>query len=395
VARNPTGSGMKTITLKVNGETRQATLEPRTSLADFLREELLLTGTHLGCEHGVCGACTVNIDGAPARSCITYAVACDGTDITTIEGFDDDDVMAELRHGFTTEHALQCGFCTPGMLITARDIVDRLDTDDEKRIRVELSGNLCRCTGYVGIVGAIRGVIAGRKESADIREAPKPAPPLVAPLPAVTTPGSSGPHAVETLEAGGAMTELKQSFTINHPRNRVWMMFANLPKVATCMPGASLSGPPEDGHFVGRISIKLGPIHTDFAGEGDVELNANNFSGVLRGSGLDKNHSSRAHGEISYGLTEERVGSATRVDVLVAYALSGTLAQFTRGGIVEALAGQIVETFAANLETALESPEIGRSPPPNAAGELDMGSLVFSAVWRRIKLICSRIFSRS
>ena len=130
---------MKTITLKVNGEERQANVEPRTSLADFLREELLLTGTHIGCEHGVCGACTVNIDGAPARSCITYAVTCDESDIRTIEGFDDDSLMSELRQAFSTEHALQCGFCTPGMLITARDIVERLDEVDDERIRVELS----------------------------------------------------------------------------------------------------------------------------------------------------------------------------------------------------------------------------------------------------------------
>jgi carbon-monoxide dehydrogenase small subunit len=153
----------KPITLTVNGETVAADVVPRQHLADFLRENLHLTGTHLGCEHGVCGACTVMIDGAPARSCITLAVACDGAEIRTVESFDDDPVMAQLRAAFTAEHALQCGFCTPGMLATARDIVTRLPAAGEARIRRELSGNLCRCTGYVGIVRAIARVLKERR----------------------------------------------------------------------------------------------------------------------------------------------------------------------------------------------------------------------------------------
>jgi carbon-monoxide dehydrogenase small subunit len=154
---------MKDITLTINGVRVDARVAPRTSLADFLRDQQLLTGTHLGCEHGVCGACTLLMNGEPARSCIAYAVACDGADIRTIEGFDDDTVMAELRAAFTAEHALQCGYCTPGMVITARDIVLRLPDADERRIRIELSGNLCRCTGYLGIVRAIQRVIAAHR----------------------------------------------------------------------------------------------------------------------------------------------------------------------------------------------------------------------------------------
>ena len=154
---------MKRISINVNGKPVQADVEPRTHLADFLREQQLLTGTNLGCEHGVCGACTLEIDGAPARSCITYAVACDSASVRTIEGFNDDEVMAQLRDAFTAEHALQCGYCTPGMLITARDIVMRLPDADEARIRKELSGNLCRCTGYMGIVAAIKRVLAARR----------------------------------------------------------------------------------------------------------------------------------------------------------------------------------------------------------------------------------------
>ena len=137
-------------------------MTPRTHLADFLREQLLLTGTHIGCEHGICGACTVSIDGEIARSCITYAVACDGADVRTIEGFDDDPLMARLRQAFSAEHALQCGYCTPGMLVAARDLVRRKGGLSRAEIRTEMSGNLCRCTGYVGIVSAIESVMAER-----------------------------------------------------------------------------------------------------------------------------------------------------------------------------------------------------------------------------------------
>ena len=150
---------MKPIALTVNGAPVEASAQPRTHLADFLRERLRLTGTNLGCEHGVCGACTLMIDGAPARSCITLTLACDGADIRTIEGFDEDPLMDALRKAFSAEHALQCGYCTPGMLMTARDIVTRLPAADEARVREELSGNLCRCTGYVGIVRAILSVL--------------------------------------------------------------------------------------------------------------------------------------------------------------------------------------------------------------------------------------------
>ena len=151
------------IRMTVNGEAVALVAEARTHLADLLRGELLLTGTHTGCEHGVCGACTVELDAAPARSCIAHAGSCDGATVRTIEGFGGDAVMAALREAFAEEHALQCGYCTPGMLITARDIVVRLPGADAARVREELSGNLCRCTGYRGIVRAVMRVLEARR----------------------------------------------------------------------------------------------------------------------------------------------------------------------------------------------------------------------------------------
>jgi carbon-monoxide dehydrogenase small subunit len=148
---------MKTsISAVINGKPVQSSVEPRTSLADLLREELRLTATHLGCEQGVCGACTVLIDGQPARACITLAVGIDGSDIRTLEGLDQDPLMLVLKAAFHDKHGLQCGFCTPGMLISAWDLLRRKPHLGETEIRIAISGNLCRCTGYQGIVRSIQ-----------------------------------------------------------------------------------------------------------------------------------------------------------------------------------------------------------------------------------------------
>jgi carbon-monoxide dehydrogenase small subunit len=143
------------IRLHINGAAVDDDVPPRLSLADFLRERRNLTGTHLGCEHGVCGACTVLVDGEPARSCLMLAVACDEREVETIEGFAGDQVMEALRRNFHQHHALQCGYCTPGMLITARDLILRRRAASEREIRDGLAGNICRCTGYTNIVTAI------------------------------------------------------------------------------------------------------------------------------------------------------------------------------------------------------------------------------------------------
>jgi aerobic carbon-monoxide dehydrogenase small subunit len=143
------------IRMQINGATVADDVPPRMSVADFLRERRNLTGTHLGCEHGVCGACTVLLDGEPARSCLMLTAACDEREITTIEGFSGDRVTEVLRENFHRHHALQCGYCTPAMLITARDLILRQHAGSEREIREGLAGNICRCTGYTNIVTAI------------------------------------------------------------------------------------------------------------------------------------------------------------------------------------------------------------------------------------------------
>jgi carbon-monoxide dehydrogenase small subunit len=145
----------RTISLTVNGVQRSASVEPRWTLADFVREELRLTGTHLGCEHGVCGACTVMLDGSSVRSCLVLAVQADGASLLTVEGLAAADQLHPVQQAFWDAHALQCGFCTPGLLITAVEFLRENPDPSEEEIRVAISGNLCRCTGYVNVVRAI------------------------------------------------------------------------------------------------------------------------------------------------------------------------------------------------------------------------------------------------
>jgi carbon-monoxide dehydrogenase small subunit len=151
---------MISITLRVNGSERTVAVEPRRSLVDFLRYDLGLVGTHVGCEHGVCGACTVMLDGRTVRSCLLFAAQADGSEVTTIEGIGTDEALHPLQVAFQQHHALQCGFCTPGMILAALELLrDNADPSDEE-IRVGLSGNLCMCTGYVNIVRAVRAAVS-------------------------------------------------------------------------------------------------------------------------------------------------------------------------------------------------------------------------------------------
>ena len=159
---------MSTVDLRltVNGEAVAETVEPRTTLVDFLRDALGLTGSHVGCEHGVCGACTVRLDDVVVRGCLTLAVQCDGARVETIEGVSDAGTIADLQEAFRKRNALQCGFCTPAMLLTAQDLLSEGGVPSRDAIREHLSGNYCRCTGYHAIVDAVESVAQARAKGA-------------------------------------------------------------------------------------------------------------------------------------------------------------------------------------------------------------------------------------
>jgi carbon-monoxide dehydrogenase small subunit len=398
---------MTEIALSVNGRTITAAIEPRMHLADFLREHVGLTGTHLGCEHGICGACTLLVDDVPVRSCITYAVACDGAAVTTIEGLDDDEIARELRAAFSREHALQCGYCTPGMLVSARDTVIRLPRADEQDVRVAMSGNLCRCTGYVGIVRATLSVIEERR-ARGIAAAPDAGRRSLGP--AGSRPGKAGgpsqPRRIETtawpparrLEAAPIaimpagdfepQVTLTQSFVVHHPREHVWAFFARVDEVASCLPGASVTGG-DDHNVTGRMRLKVGPIAAEFEGAASIARDPATCSGVIRGSGRDRRSSSATQGMIRYRLAAEGA-DATRVEVAVGYALTGPLAQFGRSGLVQDIANRLTRTFAQNLEARLA----GRESSAPVGTELNAASLVLSVMTERIKAWWRRLLGR-
>lgn len=396
---------MTPITLTVNARAIKASVEPRTHLADFLRDGLDLTGTHLGCEHGVCGACTLLLDDMPARSCITYAISCDGARVTTIEGLDDDEITTELRAAFTREHALQCGYCTPGMLISARDLVLRLSVADERQIRIGLSGNLCRCTGYVGIVRAVSSVIDQRRKRG------------VLPLPgggrktlgpvgsgnaanASTSDIAGAPTAkVETQDKDNSATTIpdftpervfKENFTVAYPPGRVFDMFGDVLQVAACLPGASLTGIPTPERTEGVIRIKLGPISANFHGAARIERNPDNWSGRIVGIGNDRRSRSSTQGEIRYHLLPMERGAATRVELSIGYSLRGMLAQIAREGLVRDLAARLTADFARNLDRHLSGDQSDGSA--EHAKNLNAVSLLVGFLRTRARKVFQRVW---
>lgn len=380
---------MTSITLTLNGERTPLEVEPRTHLGDAIREQVRLTGTHLGCEHGVCGACTVLLDGVPVRSCITLAVACDGQEVRSIEGFEEDVAMAQLREAFTKEHGLQCGFCTPGMLIACRDIVLRLPDADEDRIRYELSGNICRCTGYVGIVKAVRSVLITRQTMGSVAPAAvKPAVVEVKPFtgftPAAPVAAQVATAAVSDTAREG-WTRFEENFVIRRSPQEVWDVLKDFPTVAAALPGAELIEH-SDAHVKGRMKVKLGPIAAAFAGSAQVERDDRALVGTVRGAGSDSGSGSRTKAEARYAVTPEGNGEA-KVTLTVEYNLQGPLAQFSRSGLAQDLGRRIVGEFASNLNA-----RVGGGAAVAAAAPLDAGNMVGAVLWMRIKAIFAGIF---
>src|SRR5699024_1611997 len=335
------------VSLSINGQKVTRAVQPRTHLGDFVRDDIGLTGTNLSCEHGVCGSCTVLVDGKPVRSCITYAGACDGKEIVTIEGYDQDPIMVRLRKAFNIHHALQCGFCTPGMLATSRDIVLRLPNADEDRIRIELAGNICRCTGYQGIVRAVHSVLTDLQQNPDeqvdalraafatnsvAEEQPRPFTTFEAQV-AMPEEAASTKKAGDKASASPKGNVIESDFELSYPIERVWEFMSDLKAVAACLPGAELDEQVGD-EVKGRVAIKFGPMSASFNGQATLQRDDVNHAAVLKGTGVDSLSNSRARGDVEYVLYELDP-EKTRVEVSLDYGLQGPLAQFSRSGLVQ------------------------------------------------------------
>jgi carbon-monoxide dehydrogenase small subunit len=388
-------------------------VEPRLTLADCIRHELLQTGTHVGCEHGVCGACTLLVDDVPIRSCITFAVACENAKVTTIEGLDEDDIARELRAAFTAHHALQCGYCTPGMIVSARDIVLRMEAPSEQDIRVAMSGNLCRCTGYVGIVRAVQSVISDRRacgvapvpgggrerlgpagsgRAGEMRAATAA---VVAAAGVRAAPRAAAASTTAGIEADWKpQVEFRQSFMIAHPVDEVWAFFGRVGDVAACLPGASLDGGEKDGVVNGQMRVRVGPISAEFSGVAHISRDDAMRRGTILGSGRDTRSNSATRGIIAYSIKSDERGAGSRVDVDLGYTLTGMLAQFSRSSLIHDLASRLTAAFAQNLEARLSVGNDAGAPPPMIR-EFNAGSLITTVLVSKVRNFFRRFFSRS
>jgi len=311
--------------------------------------------------------------------------------------------MAALRRAFSEEHGLQCGFCTPAMLVTARDIVARVPEADDVRVRLELSGNLCRCTGYVGIVRAVNRVLKEAREGAFAAQL-LPSMPLgpvgarvarsalerSSTTAASVARGDEGglAHGVLGLAGRQPNIEVRQSFEVSCPPGEVWKFFSDIEQVARCLPGASLTRPPDGNKVNGKFSAKLGPITTTFTGAARIVRDDDNLRGVVLGAGNDRLSGSRAVSEIEYRLLPE--GTGTRVELMIRVLLVGPLAQFGRSGIVEDIVARVAQAFARNLEARLTGSvselEMQTSEP------LAAGSLLRQALAARLRAVLARLF---
>ena len=342
------------ISVTVNGSVIQARVEPRTHLADFLRDDLLLTGTHLGCEQGVCGACTILVDGRPVRSCLTFASGCDGADIRTIEGLNNDPLMRQIQEAFSENHGLQCGYCTPGMLATAYDIVRRLPDIDDQQIRKELSGNLCRCTGYAGIVASIRQVLDSNPEDASVRpitrqnkkpnklsETEKQSPPA-------NTESSDLPESFDISPDEIEGVSLDREIKLHLSSKKLWEIISDLPTVASCIPGMSLQNVGDDGTVTGKLTVAVGPIRASFTGKGYVNFDSSTRSGKLYGAGTDRLTRSKILAKLFFTINQLDA-KYSNLSLKVTYDLRGPLSQFGRKALVEEIADNLLRDITKSI----------------------------------------------
>jgi carbon-monoxide dehydrogenase small subunit len=373
--------GTAEVTMTVNGRAVTLAVAPRTTLSDVLRDRLGLTGTHVGCEHGVCGMCTVLLDGEAVRACLLFAVQCDGVALTTVEGLGSASDQHPLQEAFAHHHALQCGFCTPGMLMSSYDLLAG-GTYDEHRLPEDMSGVLCRCTGYRGVLAAVADVarahpdgvpppraavppaLVGRSGSAsvgatlasDARKSPISAPETIA-IP-------SGPPTA-TVEVRSELTS---------PVDDVWAVLADFGRLAACLPGAEMTADLGDDRYRGRATVGLGPVSLRFEGLAHVvDHDASARRMRVLAQGTDRGGSSTQ--AVIRLAAEPADGGGTVLWADADVHLSGRVAQFGR-----ALAGDVSRRLFEQFATAVdEAARTGEAPAPGSGPgpvRLALGALV-------------------
>jgi carbon-monoxide dehydrogenase small subunit len=380
------------VNMSVNGQPVSIEVAPRLTLADALRDQVGQTGTHVGCEHGVCGMCTVLVDGEAARSCLLLACQLEGSEILSVESLGTQNDLHPLQTAFSTHHALQCGFCTPGMLMSAFDLLShdpQISSDD---IAKEMSGVLCRCTGYKGILAAIEEVataypqgIPGPKNCSD-----------EAMLPRFSRQRASlGEADPVTLTCGAARdvrlpdseptVSVEVAHVIDVEPGALWAVLQDTSRVALCLPGAELTQDLGDDAYRGRVQVALGPIRLSFVGDVHIiERNESNYSLRGVGQGADKGGGS-VQAEIS--LNVEPHGSGSNLRARADLYMSGRIAQFGRS-LADDVSRNMFQSFAESLAA------MARGEVPDEAHELRPRKILAMMIRSRLCAAISRIRMR-
>jgi aerobic-type carbon monoxide dehydrogenase small subunit (CoxS/CutS family)/carbon monoxide dehydrogenase subunit G len=376
------------VALTVNGSPVTFAVPARLTLADALRDRLGLTGTHLGCEHGVCGMCTVVVDGAAARSCLLFAAQLDGSEVLTVEGLGRPDDLHPLQEAFGRHHALQCGFCTPGFLMSAYDLLSRRPDVADDELPDELSGVLCRCTGYRNILAAVADVAHRHRDGL-------PAPKECEPRVLLAVGGTGVPAAVEgsppkreepdevRLPAGEPTFTVAVSRELAAPVEAVWRVVSDVELLAGCLPGTELTERLDEHRARGRARVGVGPIRLSFAGLAQIveaDPDAHTLRAIAEGADVG---GARTAADIRLAAEPGGIGGTTTLRADARVHLSGRIAQFGR-----ALAGDVsrrlFEQFCAAVE---ETARTGRPAPARPPGAV---RLLSATVVDRLRALLDR-----
>lgn len=367
------------VSFTVNGAPATLRLPARVTLSDALRDHLGLTGTHVGCEHGVCGMCTVLVDGQAARACLLFAVQLDGAEVSTVEGLGKPDDLHPLQRSFGRNHALQCGFCTPGFLMSCYDLLTTNPGVRPDELPTELSGVICRCTGYRNIVTAVREVQAEFPDGI-----PGPGNRGVRTLTGRAAgragdehrdPGTAKPVAPEIVAPAGVPTLTVEVATeVGAPAEHVWTVFDDVRLLARCLPGAELTDELGGDTYAGRARVSVGPVKLAFDGTARI-LEHDRSAGRLRviAQGQDAG-GAQTQAEIELRTEPSATGTVLRANAKLY--LTGRIAQFGR-----ALAGDICRgLFERFADAVAEAATSGRAPggpvEPTSALKLMVGTLL-------------------
>lgn len=359
------------VNMTINGTAVTMSLPARVTLADALREHLGLTGTHVGCEHGVCGMCTVLVDGQAARACLLFAIQVDGAEITTVEGLGRPDNLHVLQEAFGRHHALQCGFCTPGFLMSSFDLLSHEPAIQRDDLPAELSGVLCRCTGYRNIVAAVNDVAEAHRDGIP---APGNCVPrtLVGRSPAAalgtrsaeadrfaTAQSDEIPPEPITLPAVEPTIDVNVNKAIAASPDEVTRIFADIRTLARCLPGAELTDELGNGWYRGRVRVALGPIRLSFKGVTQM-IDQSTDRIVVRAQGRDSSGGS-AQAEVM--MTAQPSASGTMLQAQAKVFLTGRIASFGRSLVSDVSRGMF-EDFARAVNRVVTGGEPDTAPPP-------------------------------